>query len=93
LYPRFFRRNDGIFSANPWPVYEVRDYSRLGFIVLNESAVQVIFPSRSPLKLTHGADVIVVGCQQDKYVEARWIFFPESNETIVAEATTLLCAP
>jgi hypothetical protein len=93
LYPRFFRRNDGIFSANPWAVYQARDFSRLGFIVLNESAVQVIFPSRSPLELTHGADVIVVGCQQDQYVEARWIFFPETDETFVAEEKTLLCEP
>jgi hypothetical protein len=35
LYPRFFLRNDGIFSANPWPIYKVQDFARLGFLVLN----------------------------------------------------------
>ncbi|HNQ93575.1 MAG TPA: hypothetical protein PKK96_04805 [Anaerolineales bacterium] len=93
LYPRFFRRNDGIFSTTPWAIYSVRDFSRLGFIVLNDSADSVIFPADSPIKLTHGADVIVVGCQRENYVEARWLFFPELNETYQTESLNDLCEP
>ncbi len=93
LYPRYFRRNDGIFSANPWPIYEARDFSRLGFIVLNENAVSVIFPADSPIKLTHGEDVIVLGCQREGYLEARWIFFPDLDETYQTESLTAVCAP
>ncbi|HQU38098.1 MAG TPA: hypothetical protein PLR65_16060, partial [Anaerolineales bacterium] len=93
LYPRFFRRNDGIFSTTPWAIYSVRDFSRLGFIVLNTGAHSVIFPADSPIKLTHGADVIVVGCQQKEYTEARWIFFPELDETYQAEEMTSICSP
>jgi len=91
LYPRFFRRNDGIFSTTPWAIYAVRDFSRLGFIVLNEGAASVIFPADSPIKLTHGADVIVVGCQRANYIEARWVFFPELDEAYQAEALNESC--
>ncbi len=93
LYPRFFRRNDGIFSAHPWPIYAVRDFSRLGFIVLNDHAVSVVFPANSPLPLRHGDDVIVLGCQHSDYLEARWIFLPDSDETYSAEALTESCIP
>jgi hypothetical protein len=93
LYPRFFRRNDGIFSAHPWPIYAVRDFSRLGFIVLSERAVSVVFPANSPLPLPHGDDVIVLGCQRSDYLEARWIFLPDSDETYPAEALNESCNP
>ena len=93
LFPRFFRRNDGIFSANPWPVYEVRDFARLGFIVLNNGVEQVIFPVKSPIKLTHGADVIVLGCRHKDYIEARMIYFPELNESHQTENLLAPCQP
>ena len=93
LYPRFFRRNDGIFSTTPWAIYSVRDFSRLGFIVLNTGAHSVIFPADQPVKLTHGADVIVVGCQRANYIEARWLFFPKLDEAYQAEALNESCNP
>ncbi|MBV6451028.1 MAG: hypothetical protein MHPDNHAH_01756 [Anaerolineales bacterium] len=93
LYPRFFRRNDGIFSTTPWAIYAVRDYSRLGFIVLNDGAVSVIFPADAPVKLTHGADVIVLGCRQKDYLEARLIYFPELNESYQTEDVLAPCQP
>ena len=93
LYPRFFRRNDGIFSTTPWAIYSVRDFSRLGFIVLNTGAHSVIFPADQPVKLTHGADVIVVGCQRANYIESRWLFFPKLDEAYQAEALNESCNP
>ncbi|MCC6500585.1 MAG: hypothetical protein IT313_10000 [Anaerolineales bacterium] len=93
LYPRFFRRNDGIFSTTPWAIYAVRDFSRLGFIVLNDGAVSVIFPADAPIKLTHGADVIVLGCKRDKYLEARLVYFPELNESYQTENLLAPCQP
>ncbi|HQV95795.1 MAG TPA: hypothetical protein PLF41_15145, partial [Anaerolineales bacterium] len=93
LYPRFFRRNDGIFSTTPWAIYSVRDFSRLGFIVLNTGANSVIFPANQPINLTHGADVIAVGCQRKDYVEARWIYFPELDEAYQAETLIETCNP
>lgn len=93
LYPRFFRRNDGIFSTNPWPVYKVRDFSRLGFIVLNNGAYSVIFPIDKPIAFVHGADVIVLGCKREDHVEARWVFFPETDEMYQTESLTDPCTP
>ncbi|MCC6298893.1 MAG: hypothetical protein IT314_06320 [Anaerolineales bacterium] len=93
LYPRFFRRNDGIFSSTPWQIYKVRDFSRLGFITLNDGAESVIFPANSPLQLTHGEDVIVIGCKKDAYLEARWIFFPGLDETYKTESPGDPCTP
>ena len=92
LYPRFFRRNDGIFSTTPWAIYSVRDFSRLGFVVLNTGANSVIFPADQPIKLTHGADVIVLGCQRKDYIEARWVFFPELDETYQVESMNDSCS-
>lgn len=91
LYPRFFRRNDGIFSTTPWAIYSVRDFSRLGFVVLNTGANSVIFPANQPIKLTHGADVIILGCQREEYIEARWVFFPELDEAYQAETMNESC--
>jgi len=93
LYPRFFRRDDGIFSAHPWAIYQVRDFSRLGFLVLNDQAASIVFPANKPLALPHGADVIVLGCTREDFVEARWIFFPESNETFESGSLTEPCSP
>ncbi|MBE7535551.1 MAG: hypothetical protein HS124_07455 [Anaerolineales bacterium] len=93
LYPRFFRRNNGIASKTPWAVYAARDFSRLGFIVINSAVRNVIFPADQPVFLTHGADVIVAGCQRDDYLEARWLYFPAADETHQSEASFAVCFP
>lgn len=93
LYPRFFRRNNGIASKTPWAVYAARDFSRLGFIVINSAVRNVIFPVDQPVFLTHGADVIVAGCQRDDYLEARWLYFPAADETHQSEASFAVCFP
>jgi len=93
LYPRFFLRNDGIFSANPWPVYKAREYARLGFLILNSSANGVIFPANKPLPFPHGSDAVVLGCKHEDYVEVRWIYFTESDEVFQAESSTDSCSP
>lgn len=93
LYPRFFRRNNGIASKTPWAVYAARDFSRLGFIVINSAVRNVIFPVDQPVFLTHGADVIVAGCQRDDYLEARWLYFPAADETHQSEASFTVCFP
>ena len=79
LYPRFFSKDDGLASANPWPAYAVRDYPRLGFLLLNQSSFFVVFRTKRLAEFPHAQDAIVIGCQRDGYVEARWIAFPELN--------------
>ncbi len=56
LYPRLYRRNEGMSSAHPWPEYEVRDFSRIGFILLNNQRNDLIFPTKDLLDFPHGAD-------------------------------------
>ena len=77
LYPRFFSKEDGLASTNPWPAYALREYPRIGFLLLNESSTSVVLPTKRLPTFPHAQDAIVVGCQREGYVEARWIIFPE----------------
>ena len=77
LYPRFFSKEDGLASANPWPAYALRDYPRIGFLLLNQGNTSVVLPTKRLPGFPHARDAIVVGCQREGYVEARWVIFPE----------------
>lgn len=79
LYPRLYRREEGIVSANPWPAYEVRAYARIGFLLLNEKVTNAIFQTRDVLDFSQGADAIVLGCQKQDYLDARLVVFPKRD--------------
>ncbi len=80
LYPRFFSRGTGLASAHPWPAYAVRDFPRVGFLILNQSRQDALMPLRqSPAVFPQAADAIILGCQQSDYVEVRLILFPDSD--------------
>ena len=64
LYPRMYRRNEGLSSANPWPAYAVKDYARIGFILINDLQYNLIFATRDLLDFPQGADAIVLACQK-----------------------------
>lgn len=93
LYPRFFSKNDGLASANPWPAYAFHDYPRIGFLLLNQTSVSVVFPTKRISEFPHAADVIVLGCQRDGYVEARWIAFPELDSVYSNQSFSETCSP
>lgn len=94
LYPRFFRSKTGLSSANPSPAYKVRDFARLGFLLLNQKSTPVVFPTRQvPGEIPHAADVIVLGCQKDDYVEARLIAFPALDTFYVSVPLSEPCTP
>jgi hypothetical protein len=77
LYPRFFREANGLSSATPSPAYMIREFPRLGFMLLNQTLTPAVFPIRKvPGPIPHAADVIVLGCQREDYVEVRLIAFP-----------------
>jgi hypothetical protein len=89
LYPRMYRRYEGMASANPWPAYAIRDFARMGFVVINDHSTNAIFMTRETQNFPQGADVIMLGCQRDGYVEARLLDF---NGTIFQAAPlTDLC--
>jgi 4-amino-4-deoxy-L-arabinose transferase-like glycosyltransferase len=78
LYPRFFRKNTGLSSANPSPAFAVRDYPRLGFLLLNQKSTPAVLPTEQMFaSVPHGADVIVLGCKREDYVEVRLLAVPQ----------------
>ena len=93
LYPRFFSKEDGLASTNPWPAYAIREYPRLGFLLLNQSSVFVVFPTKRLPAFPHAQDAIILGCQHEDYVEARWIFFPALNSVYASQDLPEACAP
>ncbi|MBI5842844.1 MAG: glycosyltransferase family 39 protein [Chloroflexi bacterium] len=78
LYPRLYRRDDGMVSANPWPAYAVRDYARIGFVLINDDNYDAIFPTRDVLDFPQGADAILLACQREDYLDVRVVVFSDA---------------
>jgi hypothetical protein len=93
LYPRFFSKENGLASANPWPAYALREFPRIGFLLLNQRSVSVVFPTKRLPEFPHAQDAIIVGCQREDYLEARWIIFPELDSVYASETLPESCAP
>jgi hypothetical protein len=92
LYPRFFRRDNGLASTNPWPAYAPRDYPRLGFLMLNRARLDVILPIReSPQDFQHADDAIILGCPSGDYLEARLVLFVDSGSVFQGAALSRPC--
>lgn len=79
LYPRFHRKNEGISSANPWPAYKIRDFARIGFVLLNQNLTHMIFPTREVLDFPQGADAIILACAVNDPPQVRVIDFGTST--------------
>jgi hypothetical protein len=80
LYPRLYRRNEGLSSANPWPAYVQKDFARIGFILINDRHQNLIFPTRELLAFPQGADAIVLACNVgDSLLEARVVDFGNAS--------------
>jgi hypothetical protein len=92
LYPRYFPRNTGLPSSHPWPAYAVRDFPRVGFLLLNQSRHDALIPLRQVDQgFEQGGDAIVLGCQYTDYIEARLILFPDSDKAYLAAPLTEPC--
>lgn len=89
LYPMFFYRGEGISGGHPWPPYAVRDYPRLGFILLNEENTYVVLPMKEiPGKIGNGEDVVVSGHYEDDLFIADAVLFEESGRMLTSESFT-----
>lgn len=75
LYPHLYRRKEGMSSANPWPAYAVQDFSRIGFILLNQKRSDMLFATREVLDFPQGSDAIILACEREGYFEVRLIDF------------------
>lgn len=92
LYPRTFNANSGLVSSTSWASYAPRDYPRLGFRVLNQGLIDVVFPNKGiSIRNVQGEDVIVLGCKREKYVEARLLLFPNANLTYLSNLALESC--
>jgi hypothetical protein len=65
----------------------------MGFILLNQSSVSVVFPTKRLSAFPHARDAIVVGCLREDYVEARWIFFPDLPSVYSSNELPETCSP
>jgi len=94
LYPRFFGRNVGISSATPWPSYAPRDFPRLGFLLLNQHALEVVFPTRgSKIGNVQAKDTLILGCKREGYIEARILAFPNADMIYLSDFGLDPCLP
>jgi hypothetical protein len=74
LYPRFYRAQEGE-PGSGWWAFRERDFARLGFFVIGPERANVILPlETSPDWFPNASDVIVVGCQEEDYIEAASIW-------------------
>jgi len=79
LYPRLYHRGEGMSSAHPWPAYAVRDYSRIGFLLLNDNQSNALFVTKELLDFPQGADAILLACQSAEYLDVRAIDFGDKR--------------
>ena len=94
LYPRFYIRNEGAVSRNPWPAYETRSYPRLGFLFLNQSLAHAVFPTKANVvDAPQASDVILLACKHIDYLEVRMLVFPSLNTIYLSAPLSEPCAP
>ncbi|MCJ7434785.1 MAG: glycosyltransferase family 39 protein, partial [Anaerolineales bacterium] len=92
LYPRFYIRNEGAVSKNPWPAYETRSYPRLGFLLLNQSLAHAVFPTKANVvDSPQASDVIMLACKRPDYLEVRLLAFPALNTTYLSAPLSEPC--
>ena len=66
IYPRYFEKNQGLASGHPWVSYRIRDFTRLGFVLLNEENHNIILPRETePSFIPNAADVYVIGSSME----------------------------
>ncbi len=93
LYPRAFPRGVGLSSSNPWQSYAIRDYPRLGFLLLNENVREVVLPIKhTQVENIHAMDALILGCERGAYIEARLAAFPNDGLAYLSERGMTSCS-
>ena len=79
LYPRYYRTGEGE-PGESWAAFLVRDFPRLGFFMVGPFKGSVILPiDKSPDWFPNASDVIILGCNQDTYLDAAAIKISHSE--------------
>ena len=81
IYPRFFDPDHGLASGHPWIAYRIRDFSRLGFVLLNEENHDVILPlNAEPAFVPNAADSYVIGMDDEAgFFRADAVIIPQQG--------------
>jgi hypothetical protein len=88
FYPRFYLAGEGAVSPN-WASYHMRDYPRLGFILLGPRRESVILRlDQPPDTFPNAADSLVIGCQRDTYVEAYLVAILTDPQQMILSSRT-----
>ncbi|NWF65174.1 MAG: glycosyltransferase family 39 protein [Chloroflexi bacterium] len=78
LYPRMYWRGEGLSSTNPWAAYAPQDFSRIGFLLINDTNRNLIFRTNELLDFKQGADAIVLACSANDLLDVRIIAFDDA---------------
>jgi hypothetical protein len=97
VYPRYYRAGIGVGERSAG-AYVVRDYNRVGFILLDPIEEQIVLAvSESPSAFPHAEQVLVIGCQMGDHVEALIVVpaAPRAGSVIISLSVSdsLVCPP
>ncbi|MBQ4512453.1 MAG: hypothetical protein II969_05635 [Anaerolineaceae bacterium] len=81
IYPRYFTENTGLASGHPWIAYRIRDFSRLGFVLLNQENHDIILPmGTEPSYIPNAAYVYVIGSNDEQgFFRADAVIIPSGD--------------
>jgi len=96
MYPRYYRAGQ-LETTPPWMVDVLPFENRLAFQLLGSKELWVVLSQQeSPEEMKHGADVLVIGCVRDSYIEAKEIVLRSPNNTasfLLAYEKLNTCSP
>jgi hypothetical protein len=86
LYPRFYLAGDGE-PGSGWPSFTPRPYERLGFYLIGPERRHVVLRMpAAPADFPHAADVLVLGCMVEDYLEANLVVVLGSSQAILVRS-------
>ena len=91
LYPRYYRMNQGEIHAYP---YVVMGFPRLTFTLIGTQGEQgVVLPGDKPRYFPHGADIVVIGCKEQNYLDALVVIILDQKGSVYTRspASDLQC--
>jgi hypothetical protein len=88
MYPRYYKAGDGI-PRRGWPSYAVREYPRLGFVLVGSDTIPVVLPQAAPpADFPNAADVLVLGCKGEDYIDARLVMLLKHPATVLLPSSS-----
>lgn len=93
LYPRSYKMGQGEVTFYFYP-FTSMDFPRTGFFLVGPHGQDnILLPGDTPAYLPHTADVLVIGCRDEKYVDALMVIVLDKGGAIYTRRpmTELAC--